>query len=114
MNILIKLIKIIHIKIIIFSILSIFIPYKNIKKYALIFLIFILFHYLTNNGKCGLTELEYLLLNKKYNSGFMYKIIEPIIIVPEIYFNNSLYLLHILWIIILLYQIDYKINIFNN
>jgi|UniRef100_A0A6C0EEC0 hypothetical protein len=109
MYLIIKLVNILHLIIIITSIVSIIIPIIIVKKYALIFLIFILFHYLTNNQKCGLTELEYYLLKKKYNEGFIFKLIKPIITIPEHYFNKYLYLLHILWILILYYQI-YDIN----
>ena len=101
----INLIKIIHLIIIIICVISIIIPNEKIKKYSLIFLIFILFHYLTNNGKCGLTEIEYYFSNKSYNEGFIYKIIKPIISTPEKYINNYLYILHIIWIYILIKQL---------
>ena len=99
------LIRIVHFILILLCILSIGIPNYNIKKYSLMFLIFLLFHYITNFGKCGLTELEFLLSNKQYEEGFMYNIIKPIISISEIYFNSYLYIFHILWIIILFNQL---------
>jgi hypothetical protein len=43
--------------------------------------------YITNYGKCGLTELEYIIKGKKYQEGFLYRLIKPIIVIPEKYFN---------------------------
>ena len=60
---------------------------------------------MTNYGKCGLTELEYLFKGEKYQEGFIYKTVKPIITVPENYFNNLLYIFHILWIGILWKQL---------
>lgn len=99
------IVLIVHLLLVILSIISIIIPNNSIKKYALIYFIFILFHYITNNGRCGLTELEYMLFNKDYTEGFIYKIIKPLIKIPEIYFNYYLYIFHILWIFILYYQL---------
>ena len=101
-------IQVIHLLLILICLFSVIIPFQNIKIYSLTFLIFLLFHYTTNFNKCGLTELEYLFSNKKYEEGFIYRIVKPILSIPEDYFNYYLYLIHIIWIIILFYQIRYN------
>jgi hypothetical protein len=103
------LIQLFHLILIVLPILSVFLPFYNMKIYALTFLIFILIHYITNFNKCGITELEYFLSNKKYEEGFCYRLIKPIISIPEKYFDNYLFFFHILWIVILYKQIYLKI-----
>ena len=102
---LVNIIKIIHLIIVILIVSSIFIDNLFFKKNVLVFLVYLLFQYLTGYEKCGLTELEYLVMNQKYKEGFMYRIINPIIKVPEHYFNKWLFVFHILYIIILLSQV---------
>lgn len=84
---------------------SIFYNNYTIKKNALVILLFILFHYITKNGRCGLTELEYLIKGEKYQEGFIYRLITPIIKVSKTYFDNYIFIIHILWIYILSYQL---------
>lgn len=107
--IIIKLINLIHFIIVFLISISIFIPSQKFKKYILIILLFILFHLMTNHGKCGLTELEYYITGKPYELGFIYRILSPFMNVDKKYFKNKLYLLHLLYIIILIYQLlDYN------
>lgn len=101
----IKIIQLIHLAIVIAVISSVFVPNYQLKKYSFTFLIFIFIQWITNYGKCGLTELEYILKGEKYKEGFIYRIIKPIITIPEKYFTNYLYLVHIIWIIILALQL---------
>ena len=101
----IKIIQLIHLAMIIAVISSVFIPNYQLKKYSFTFLIFIFFQWITNYGKCGLTELEYVIKGEKYKEGFIYRIIKPIITVPEKYFNNYIYITHITWILILALQL---------
>ena len=68
-------------------------------------MIFIFAQWITNYGKCGLTELEYMFKGEKYKEGFIYRIVKPIISVPETYFDNYLYLVHITWTLILALQL---------
>lgn len=105
-----KIINLLHALLIIFLCTSIFIDNYKIKNNALVLLIFIFFHYITNYGKCGLTQIEYLYMGEEYKSGFMYRLINPIITVPESYFNKCYYFIHITWIIILLIQLNYYKN----
>jgi hypothetical protein len=91
-------------------VLSIFIDNINIKQIFLTLLIFLFLQYITNYGKCGLTELEYIIKGDKYQEGFLYRLIKPIITIPELYFTKYLVYFHILWVLILVYQLKlYKI-----
>ena len=99
------LIKIIHFIIILVVILSPVINDYDIKRLVLGFLLYLLFQYMTGYNKCGLTELEYYVIGEKYKEGFIYRIVNPIIQVSENYFNKCLYIIHILLILILIYQI---------
>ncbi len=101
----IKIIQIIHFILVVLVISSVFIPNYELKKYSLTILIFIFVQWITNYGKCGLTELEYVIKGEKYKEGFIYRFIKPIITVPEKYFENYLYLAHITWTIILALQL---------
>jgi hypothetical protein len=83
-----KIIQLLHLLLVIGIILSIFITNINIKQIFFTLLIFLFMQHIINYGKCGLTELEYIIKGEKY-------------------FNNYLYILHIIWIIILGYQLDY-------
>jgi len=102
----IKLIQFIHLALILLLCSSIFIPISKVKELALTLLIFMLFHYITNYGKCGLTQIEYLIMGEKYKEGFLYRLIKPIITVPENYFNKYLFWIHITYIMILIYQLE--------
>ena len=60
---------------------------------------------MTGYKHCGLTSLEYMIMGKKYKEGFMYRLIMPIITIPESYFDEYILCIHILYIIILYNQI---------
>jgi hypothetical protein len=107
----IKIIQLIHFILVVLVIGSIFIPNYKLKKYSFTFLIFIFAQWITNYGKCGLTELEYVIKGEKYKEGFIYRVVKPIITVPEKYFENYLYLAHITCTTILALQLmKNKIN----
>jgi hypothetical protein len=101
-----KIIQLLHLILIISILSSVFIPKLEIKKLSLTFLIFIFAQFITNYGKCGLTELEYAIRGEKYTEGFIYRLVKPIITVPEKYFDQHLYWIHVLWILILGYQLS--------
>lgn len=106
---LVLFIKSVHLLIVVGVIASVFIVNCNLKKLALTLLIFLLIQYMLGYEKCGLTQLEYWVLGeKKYQQGFLYRLINPIIKVPENYFDNGLLYLHMIWIIVLTYQIYYS------
>ena len=103
--IIVKIIQLIHLILVILMFISIFIPSYKFKKFILLILLFALFHHITNNGKCGLTELEYYITGKPHEHGFIYRLLKPFLKMDEKYISNNLYMLHILYIIILIYQI---------
>jgi len=104
---LVELIKLIHIALIIAICLSVFIPNKQFKKIMLAILILLLIQYATGYGRCGLTELEYLFMGEQnYKSGFIYRMVNPVITIPESYLDSGVYVLHLLIIIILVIQIN--------
>lgn len=115
-----KIIQILHLLLIITIFISIFIPIDlvinnyqfgyNIKIYVLIFLLFLLAQYLTGYQRCGLTEWEYRFKKEKYKEGFLYRLIKPVITIPENYFRKYLIVLHLLWIAILVYQLKFIKN----
>jgi hypothetical protein len=102
----VSLVKLFHLIIIVLVITSVFIPHIYLKQLTIAFLLYLLIQYLTGYEKCGLTDLEYWLMGEKYHQeGFMYRIIKPMIRVPEKYFDNYLFIFHVLWILILAYQL---------
>jgi hypothetical protein len=101
----IYIVKLAHLLLVIFVFLSIIIQDNKIKQYALTILLFILYKYIVGEHTCGLTHIEYMLSGKEYESGFIYRIIKPILTIPENYFEKYLFIIHCLWIIILLYQL---------
>ena len=103
----IYIIKFMHLLLFLILLLSIFISNNLYKLLSLIILIFLLLQFIINEGKCCLTELEYIIKKEKYKEGFLYRLINPIIKRNENYFDNYYYLFHITWIIILLYQLLY-------
>jgi hypothetical protein len=102
----IKVIQLLHLILIITIFSSVFINNFQIKKLSLTMLLFIFAQFITNYGKCGLTELEYAIRGKKCEEGFIYRLVKPIITVPEKYFDQHLYWIHVLWILILGYQLS--------
>lgn len=104
-----EIIKIINLThwILIFGLsISIFINNYQYKKISLSLLILILIQFIINNGKCGLTEIEYLIKGEQYKEGIIYQFVKPIITIPENYIDKYFYILHILWIWILWKQLE--------
>ncbi len=103
----VELIRSIHFIIIVLIISSVFIPSPYFKRIILALLLLLLFQYLSGYQKCGLTELEYMVLGEKeYKNGYIYRIVKPVITIPEEYFNSYFYVVHVLLIIILAIQIN--------
>jgi hypothetical protein len=103
----ILLIQFIHLLLVILLISSIFLPYLFIKQASLSLLILFLIQYLTGYQRCGLTEIEYILKGEDYKEGFIYRVVNPLITVPENYFNYYMWSIHIFWIIILFIQTNF-------
>lgn len=111
-NIIANIVWLIHFVLVAVIIISPFIPVTNdvndikyrIKLWVLILLVFLLMQYLTGYQNCGLTEFEYMLKKENYKEGFLYRLIKPIVTMPENYFNKYLNVLHIILILVLGYQ----------
>lgn len=102
------IIRTLHLIIIIAIMLSIIIPNCFLKKLVLTLLIFLLLQHMLGYEKCGLTQLEYLILKEKYQDGFLYRLINPMIKVRQEYFYNGVLYAHLAIMCILVYQIYYR------
>ena len=85
--------------------ISPFIDNNNIKRYVFIFLVYLFFQYISGYRKCGLTTFEHMILQDKYEEGFMYRLINPMITIREDYFDKYISVVHICLIIILFLQL---------
>jgi hypothetical protein len=94
-------IRFIHYAIVLALALAPFVPWHRYRNIAGVFLIYLFLQYITGYKKCGLTILEYLILGKDYESGFLYRTIMPMITVPENYFDNALIVVHLFYIYLL-------------
>ena len=103
--ILLFIIRFLHFLLFITLLSSIFIQNIQLKELSLMILLFLLLQFLSNYGKCTLTQLEYLVMGKEYQNGFLYRLINPVIKRDENYFNYYYYIIHLLWIFILIYQL---------
>ncbi len=111
--ILVNIIKIIHLIIVLAVIFAPFINNYKLKQTIYVFLIYLLLQYISGYEKCGLTELEYLIMGTKYEEGFMYRLIKPIIKIPESYFDKYVIIIHLIYIYILHNQLDFMKNKLN-
>ena len=107
MNIINWSVNLLHVLLLIFLFVSVFINKCNIKEIAYVILMFVLVKYLLGLHKCFFVQLEYKILGKeRYKKGFLYNLVEPITTVPKNYFSNGSFVLHIVWIIILAWQLN--------
>ncbi len=95
-----------HILLIMFLSGSIFINNCIYKLYSLFFISFILMHYITKYGKCGIINIEKFFLGTEFKNGVAYRLIKPVIS----YKNNTFYdcggmYILAMYILILIYQI---------
>jgi hypothetical protein len=103
----IYIIKILHLLLFLILFSSIFVPISLVKQLSLLMLVFLLLQFIVNQGECCLTQLEYYFTKEKYKEGFLYRLITPVIKRNEKYFDYYFYIFHLLWIIILIYQITF-------
>lgn len=103
---LINIIKLFHLIIIIFLGIAPFYPNRQLKKTVFILLLYLFFQYISGYEKCGLTILEYTVMGEKYQEGFIYRLINPIIKIPEKYFDQYLFYIHSIYIVILYIQLN--------
>lgn len=107
----VQIVQIIHIGAIIAMVSAVFVKSIWFKQIILAVLILLMFQYLSGYGRCGLTELEYAILGEKeHKNGFIYRIINPMITVNETYINYGIYVIHVLLIAILFYQLSCSNN----
>jgi hypothetical protein len=99
------LINIIHLLLILLIIASPFINNHTLKLNVLVLLFYILYQNVIGTGQCGLTKIEYLIMGRKYEQGFLYRIIHPMFNLPEKYFDSYVIIIHITLMLILLYQV---------
>ena len=102
-------IRFIHYAIIVALAVSPFVPWPAYRNAAGIFLIYLFLQYITGYKKCGLTILEYLILGKDYESGFLYRTIMPLITIPEKYFDNALIIIHVFYIYLLRGDLGFRL-----
>lgn len=100
-----NIIKLLHLILILLIVIAPIYPNRTLKKSVFIFLLYLLFQYLTGYEKCGLTILEYLVMGEEYKEGFMYRLINPLIKIPEKYFDQYIFYLHTIYIVILYMQL---------
>ena len=100
-----NIIKLIHLIIVLFVAIAPIYPNRLLKKTVFILLLYLLFQYISGYERCGLTVLEYVVMGKKYQEGFIYRLITPIIKIPEKYFEQYLFYIHSIYIIILYIQL---------
>lgn len=100
-----QIIQLLHIILIISIVSSVFIDNIEVKKFILSILMLLFIQYVTNYGRCGLTEIEYMILGEKYKEGFIYRLIKPVIDVSEEYVEYNIIILHTIWMFILYFQI---------
>lgn len=94
---------------------SLFINECDYKKVILALILFMIFHFITKYGKCGLINIEKFFLKDKFKEGFIYRLIKPIICykmnpLGGKYFN--LLLIYAIILIIQLYKSKCSLSIF--
>jgi hypothetical protein len=100
-----ELIIIVHITLLYSMLISILVKDIYLKKLVLLILLFLQMQFISKYGKCGIINIEKYFLKDKFREGIAFKTIRPVIS----YKMNILYTkysyIHILYIIILAYQL---------
>lgn len=107
MNACANVVRIIHLLVLIAIFISVFIPNRIFKTVILILLIFIIIQYLIGIPICILTKLEYMCMGKEYESGFVYRLVNPVVNITEKKIAHGLIFFKIIWIVILIVQLRY-------
>ena len=95
----VKIIRIIHLLLILYVIVGPFLSIKHTKN-VINLLIFILYRWIFNDDNCTLTMIENELVGT--NQGFIYRIVNPIYNISENKLNKELYFFTFSWLIILI------------
>ena len=101
-----NIIKLFHLIVIIFFVIAPVYPNRQLKKIVFILLLYLFFQYISGYEKCGVTILEYIVMGEEYQEGFIYRLINPIIKIPEKYFDQYLFYIHSIYIVILYIQLN--------
>lgn len=100
-----KIINYLHLILLIFLMTSPFINDCGLKINAFIMVTFIIFHFITKYGKCGIINIERFFLKENFKQGFCYKLIKPVINYKNNVFYDKLFNMLVLYSIILFIQI---------
>ena len=100
------IIKIFHVIFIYLLMISPFINNCVYKLNSLILFIFIVFHYMSKYGKCGIINIERAFLKEHFREGFFFKLIKPVISYKNNIFYYNLFYMLIIYCIILSIQIN--------
>lgn len=100
-----QIINYLHLFLLIFLMISPFVNDCGLKMNAFIFITFIIFHFITKYGKCGIINIERFFLKDDFKNGFFYNLIKPVISYKNNIFYNNLFNLLVVYAIILFIQI---------
>lgn len=100
----VTIIRVIHVFLMVSLAIAPLVPSNRYKTFALTFLLYLVIQYITGYQRCGLTILEYMFLGETYKSGFLYRLINPLITINECYFDYGMHIVHAIYIFILLWQ----------
>ncbi len=104
---LIYIIRFIHLLLLLFILFSPFYS-KRYLKITIILLLYILYKWYID-GSCGLTVLEYYLMGyEKEAHGFIYRLVNPLISIPEGLFAEYLNYFTITWLLLLIIIYFYR------
>ncbi len=107
------IIKTLHLLFYLFIALSPFIDDCALKLNVLVILLFILFHFSSKYGKCGIINIERFFLGETFKQGFFYNLIKPVIDYRKNIFAVKLYYLLVIYLIIISLQV-YQENCISN
>lgn len=102
-----EFITLLHIIFVFLLIVSPIIDDYDLKRLALVLLIFIMVHYKVKYGKCGLINIEKFFLKDNFKNGIIYNLIKPVISYKDNFFYDNLQWLIIIYIGIIIYQLSY-------
>ena len=111
------IIKTLHLLFYFLILISPFINDCALKMNVFIILIFIMFHFVSKYGKCGIINIERLFLKEQFKNGFFYKLIKPVIDYRKNIFFEKLYHLIIVYVLVLgiqIYQENCVLNIYKH
>lgn len=86
-----KTIQILHLCLILFVLFAPLSSDKRVLEFHMQLVLFLLFKWWANGGKCNLTEIEYKLRGVAKEEGFIYSFLQPVIELRENEFNYLIY-----------------------